>query len=202
MSPLLPLRLLLPPLLLLASASGSAELTPPPGADAPWPDQYHAVIITNLTDIGGRLRQIDIYYDWPRGRALNIVRDQLMSAAAPPLVNVQWSNGTNFIFDAASCDTIQFPVGVLPPDWKTASAAAYLGRRRLDGFDCHVWSNFIFARYYEDVATGYPVAWDGVNGVQHVLSFEVGGVMQDCSMWQAPAYCFDGGSSAGDPASA
>jgi hypothetical protein len=27
-----------------------------------------AVVITNLTASGGRLRQIDIYYDWPRGQ--------------------------------------------------------------------------------------------------------------------------------------
>ena len=27
---------------------------------------------------------------------------------------------------------------------------------------------------------------------QHVMSFEVGGVLED-SKWQAPAYCFNGG---------
>jgi hypothetical protein len=29
---------------------------------------------------------------------------------------------------------------------------------------------------------------------QHVMSFEVGGVLED-SKWQAPAYCFNGGNS-------
>lgn len=187
MPPLLLLLVLLFPLL-LADAAAAAKITPPPGADAPWPEQYHAVIITNLTAHGGRLRQIDIYYDWPHGRALNIVRDQL---SGEPSRDVQWTNGTEFYFDRASCTTSQFLVGLLPPDWKRTTGA-YLGRDRVDGFDCHVWSNFVFARYYEDVATGRPVAWNGSYGVQHVMSFAAGGVMQDPSKWQAPAYCFNG----------
>jgi len=161
------------------------------------------VVITNQTALGGRLQQIDIYYDWPRGRGLNVIRDQL--AVQPRWSwNVEWANGTAFLFDAASCATFQFAVGLLPPDWKTRGGAAYLGRDRVDGFDCHVWSNFLFARYYEDVATGRPVSWN-FNGLQrHVLSFEAGAVLQDSSKWQAPAYCFtntNGGSSANAAAS-
>jgi len=55
----------------------------------------------------------------------------------------------------------------LPPDWKARGGAAYLGRDRVDGFDCHVWSNFVFARYYEGAATGRPVSWTVVNGAVH-----------------------------------
>jgi hypothetical protein len=127
------------------------------------------VVITNQTARGGRLQQIDIYYDWPRGRALNIIRDQLDSAGGePPLRDVQWANGTSFLFDSASCTTFQFAVGLLPPDWKKArGGASYLGRDRVDVFDCHVWSNFVFARYYEDAANGRPVSWSVVNGAVH-----------------------------------
>ncbi|RLM87039.1 uncharacterized protein C2845_PM04G04850 [Panicum miliaceum] len=165
---------------------------------APWPEQFHAVVVTNLTARGGRLEVIDLYYDWPRGRDLNLVRLQLPDGGEPPLRNVEWANGTAYMLDAASCRTFQFAVGLLPPDWK-ARGAAYLGRARVDGFDCHVWSNFLFARYYEDVATGRPVAWNFIGMERHVLSFEPGGVLEDSSMWQAPAYCFDG-SNGGDAA--
>ncbi|CAD6226394.1 unnamed protein product [Miscanthus lutarioriparius] len=220
-----PLLLLLP--LLLATATATAKTTavasvtaaaaaaptrddrgggppappsPVPPATPPWPEQFHAVVITNLSARGGGLQLIDLYYDWPRGRDLNIVRDQL---SREPQWNVEWANGTAFLFDAASCATFQFAVGLLPPDWK-ARGAAYLGRDRVDGFDCHVWSNFVFARYYEDVATGRPVSWN-FNGMQrHVLSFEAGAVLQDSSKWQAPAYCFtntNGGSRANAAAS-
>jgi len=132
--------------------------SPVPPATPPWPEQFHAVVITNLSAHGGGggLQLIDLYYDWPRGRDLNIVRDQL---SGEPQWNVEWTNGTAFLFDAASCATFQFDVGLLPPDWKSRAGAAYLGRDRVDGFDCHVWSNFVFARYYEDVATGRPVSW-------------------------------------------
>ncbi|CAD6220748.1 unnamed protein product [Miscanthus lutarioriparius] len=157
-----------------------APPSPVPPATPPWPEQFHAVVITNLSARGGGLQLIDLYYDWPRGRDLNIVRDQLSREP-------QWN----------------FAVGLLPPDWK-ARGTAYLGRDRVDGFDCHVWSNFVFARYYEDVATGLPVSWN-FNGLQrHVLSFEAGAVLQDSSKWQAPAYCFtdtNGSSSANAVAS-
>lgn len=159
-SSLVVLPLLLP--LLLAAVShataNAAGAGAPPPVPTPWPEQFHAVVFTNLTESGGRLQLIDLYYDWPRGRDLNIVRDQL-SGERRWSWNVEWSNGTAFLFDSASCRTFQFAVGLLPPDWK-ARGAAYLGRDRVDGFDCHVWSNFVFARYYEDVATGRPVSWN------------------------------------------
>jgi hypothetical protein len=92
---------------------------------------------------------------------VNIIRDQLSPAGEPPLRNVEWANGTSYLFDAASCRTFHFAVGLLPPDWKKkARGAAYLGRGCRDGFDCHVWSNFLFARYYEDATTGHPVGWN------------------------------------------
>nr|CAB3455929.1 unnamed protein product [Digitaria exilis] len=194
--------------LLLATAAAAAvggEPSPPPAtATTPWPEKFHAVVVTNLTGSGGRLQQIDIYYDWPRGSALNVIRNQL---AGDPLRDVQWVNGTSYLFDAMSCRAFHFAVGLLPPDWKKKKAghdggggAAYLGREHVDGFDCHVWSNFVFDRYYEDVVTGLPVAWivDGME--RHVLSFEPGAVLEDCSKWQAPAYCFNG-SKADAPAS-
>nr|CAB3455931.1 unnamed protein product [Digitaria exilis] len=186
--------LFLLPLLLAAAATNASVADEPPPPMAPWPEQFHALVITNLTSSGGRLQLIDLYYDWPRGRDLNLIRDQLSDSNSgdPPVMNVEWANGTAYLFDAGSCQIFQFDIGLLPPDWKAHGGAAYLGRRRVDGFDCHVWSNFLFERYYEDVVTGRPVAWSFMGMERHVLSFEVGAVLEDSSMWQAPAYCFDG----------
>ncbi|WVZ62240.1 hypothetical protein U9M48_012006 [Paspalum notatum var. saurae] len=212
-----PLTLL--PLLVLAGGSfavDNAETTPPPataaagaGAGAPppvptpWPEQFHAVVFTNLTESGGQLQLIDLYYDWPKGRNLNLIRGQLSD---DPLYDVEWTNGTSYYFDSGSCRTIRFPVGLLPPDW-LAAGAVYLGRQQVDGFDCHLWTKVDFVWYYEEVATGRPVRWNFFNVLnfcissvaarfsgmqQHVMSFEVGGVLED-SKWQAPAYCFNGG---------
>jgi hypothetical protein len=178
---LLPLLLLLLVLAAGSFAAANAKTTPSsataaagagaaPPTPTPWPEQYHAVLIINRTNNGGRLRQIDIYYDWPNGRSLNIVHDQL---SGEPSWDVQWVNGTEYFFDAASCRTFQYDVGVLPPDWKARGGATYLGRERVDGFDCHVWSNFIFPRYYDDVATGRPVAWINAGSRHYYLQIPV-----------------------------
>ncbi|XP_062188148.1 uncharacterized protein At4g14100-like [Phragmites australis] len=198
--PMPPPPLLLLPLILLAAASAANDkVTPrppfsaadagvPPQVPTPWPEQFHAVVFTNLTESGSRLQMIDLYYDWPGGRNLNLIRDQL---SGDPLYDVEWTNGTSYIFNSTSCRTILFPVGILPPDW-LAAGAVYLGRESVDGFDCHVWTKVDFVWYYEDVATGRPVRWNFFNGMQqHVMSFEVGVVLED-SNWQAPAYCFNG----------
>ncbi|PUZ68787.1 hypothetical protein GQ55_2G056600 [Panicum hallii var. hallii] len=197
-----PSPLMLLPLLLLAAgsfAAGNAKATPPSAAAAagagapapvptPWPEQFHAVVFTNLTESGGRLQLIDLYYDWPKGRNLNLIHSQL---SGDPTYDVEWTNGTSYYFDSGSCRTVRFPVGLLPPDW-LADGAVYLGREHVDGFDCHLWTKVDFIWYYEEVATGRPVRWNFFNGMQqHVMSFEVGRVLED-SKWQAPAYCFNG----------
>ncbi|KAL6647322.1 hypothetical protein ACP70R_014759 [Stipagrostis hirtigluma subsp. patula] len=179
----------------LATAAGAGDGGPPPPVPTPWPEQFHAVVLSNLTASGGRLQLIDLYYDWPHGRNLNVVRDQL---SGEPVYNVEWANGSSYLFDAAasSCRSTWHPVGILPPDW--IAGAAYLGRDAADGFDCHVWSNLFFRRYYEDVATGRPVRWNFNGAERHVMSFEAGGVPEaGSSKWQAPACCFNGGNNAG-----
>lgn len=190
---------LLLPLLVVAADAVTPTLKPPsilvaagdddaPPVPTPWPEQFHAVMFTNLTESGGQLQVIDLYYDWPRGRNLNLIRNQL---SGDPKYDVEWTNGTSYIFDSASCRTILFPVGILPPNW--LHGAVYLGRESTDGFDCHVWTKVDFIWYYEDVVTHRPVRWNFYTGMQqHVMSFEVGGVLED-SHWQAPAHCFADG---------
>ncbi|CAD6220763.1 unnamed protein product [Miscanthus lutarioriparius] len=166
-------------------------MSPPPS-----PLAFHAVVFTNLTESGGRLQLIDLYYDWPGDRNLNLIRDQL---SGDPLYDVEWTNGTSYFFDSASCHSRLFPVGLLPPDW-LAAGAVYLGREHVDGFDCHLWTkvDFVCFSFFTYAVRGLC---SSVNDdqcscspgmQQHVMSFEVGGVLED-SKWQAPAYCFNGG---------
>ncbi|KAF8677908.1 hypothetical protein HU200_046393 [Digitaria exilis] len=184
-APMSRLRLPLLTLLLLATAAAAAVgvgPSPPPATTTPWPEKFHAVVVTNLTGSGGRLQKIDIYYDWPRGSALNVIRNQL---TGDPLRDVQWVNGTSYLLSLLRRKKKAGRDG--------GGGAAYLGRKHVDGFDCH--------RYFEDVVTGFPVAWIAADGMErHVLSFEPGAVLEDCSKWQAPAYCFNG-SNADAPAS-
>ncbi|KAL5658827.1 hypothetical protein ACJX0J_031990, partial [Zea mays] len=131
----------------------------------PWPERFHAVLFTNLTNYteastGPPLRVTDLYYDWPRRRNLNLVRHQL---SADPLYDVEWNNGTGFYFDSKACRVEQFPVGVLPPWWLSGGGAEYVGRRVAGGIDCHVWGKAGFIFYYEEARTGRPVRWDFVD---------------------------------------
>ncbi|XP_015694543.2 uncharacterized protein At4g14100-like [Oryza brachyantha] len=196
-----PPPLLLPLLAALALAAGppsdAAEASlggvdppAPSPSPTPWPEQFHAVLFTNMTGSGGGgglLQMTDLYYDWPGGRNLNLVTRQL---SGDPIYDVEWTNGTSYYFNSTSCRTMLFPVGILPPDW-LAAGAVYLGRDTVDGFNCHVWTKVGFIWYYEDVLTHRPVRWNFYTGMQqHVMSFEVGGVLED-SKWQAPGRCFN-----------
>jgi hypothetical protein len=167
-----PLQLLL---LLAAVAAANAPPSvaggPPPPTPTPWPEQYHAVLLTNYTESGGRLELVDVYYDWPRGRTLNILRAQL---SGEPVFDILWANGSTYAFDhsaSPSCTAALLPVGLLPPDW--VDGAAYVGRDVVDGFDCHIWSHRFFTRYYEEVATGRPVFWVFAGSSTLALSFSL-----------------------------
>ena len=149
-------------LLLLAATTATATTTTaehkhrsdsdPPPSPTPWPERFHAVLFTNLTNYsdastGPPLRITDLYYDWPRRRNLNLVRHQL---SPDPLYDVEWNNRTTFYFDSSACRVEQqFPVGVLPPWWLSSGGAEYLGRRAAGGIDCHVWGKAGFIFYYE-----------------------------------------------------
>ncbi|KAI6677297.1 hypothetical protein NL676_038093 [Syzygium grande] len=167
---------------------GRPDPTPTP-TPTPWPHQFHAALFMNNS--GGALQLVDLWYDWPNGRNLNAIRDQLSPSV---LHDVEWDNGTSFFYTpggaggGGSCRTLHFEVGILRPDW--LEGASYLGRRRVDGFLCDGWEKVDFIWYYEDVATKRPVYWAFFNGMKaHVMTFEVGAALEDAE-WQAPAYCF------------
>jgi hypothetical protein len=164
-------HLMLFPLLSFFLLAANVETAAAAAVPTPWPEQFHAVLLTNLTGNGGQLELIDVYYDWPRGRTLNVVRSQLSSE---PLYNVEWVNGSSYLFasSSASCTATWHRVGVLPPDW--AHDAAYLGRGTVDGFECHVWSHPFFVRYYQDVATGRPVFWNFVGSSSYFFFLFLG----------------------------
>ncbi|CAA6660067.1 unnamed protein product [Spirodela intermedia] len=153
-----------------AAAGGGGEEPIP----APWPAQFHARLLTNLTS-SGRLRNI-IVMQW-----------QLTEV----MYDVEWGNGTTFYYTlgpAGSCRVEHFPVGILRPDFM--ADATYLGRVRTDGFLCDRWQKLGFIWYYQEVATKRPVRWDFYDGISmDVMTFDEGAVLNG-PQWQAPAWCF------------
>ncbi|XP_028775390.1 uncharacterized protein At4g14100-like [Neltuma alba] len=171
-------------ILLLMSCPASSTSTPTP---TPWPEQFHALLYMNLSD--ARLQLTDLWYDWPKGRNVNIIRRQLVGHI---LYDVEWDNGTSYYFTLGpnpTCRVVDFEVGIPRPNF--LDDANYLGTQVTDGFLCHVWEKVDFIWYYEDVLTGRPVRWDFYDGISsHVITYEVGAVLPD-SVTQAPAHCFN-----------
>ncbi|KAA8535486.1 hypothetical protein F0562_030489 [Nyssa sinensis] len=160
----------------------SEDLTPTP---LPWPERFHALLYMNLSTT--HLQINNLWYDWPKGRNVNIFQKQLGVLQ----YDIEWNNGTSFYYTFganATCETIYFGVGIPRPDF--LDGAIYLGTAVTDGFLCNVWEKVDFIWYYEDVYTKQPVRWDFYDGIStHVITFEVGAALPD-SITQAPAYCF------------
>ncbi|KAH0993326.1 hypothetical protein GBA52_004809 [Prunus armeniaca] len=136
-----------------------------------------------------KLQLSDLWYDWPKGRNVNIFQKQLGEV----LYDVEWNNGTSFYYtigENGACEVMEFEVGIPRPDF-LLDGAHYLGTEVTDGFLCNVWEKVDFIWYYEDVYTRRPVRWDFYDGISsQVMTFEVGAVLPD-SVTQAPAYCFN-----------
>jgi hypothetical protein len=69
-----------------------------------WPDQLHAIL---LQDRDGELADVDLYYDWPGGRNLNIIKSRSDGSV---LYDNERNNGRSVVTpqgsDSASCDSI------------------------------------------------------------------------------------------------
>lgn len=103
----------------------------------------------------GKLSTIDLWYDYPNGRNLNLIQKQLGVLTH----DVEYTNGTSFYYELeqGTCKKITFTVGILRPDW--LSGATYIGTENIDGFKCNVWEKVDFIRYWEDVESQRPVSW-------------------------------------------
>lgn len=146
---------------LLLLLSVAAQVRSDTGDPLPtlWPERFHALLYMNLSS--GKLQMTDLWYDWPKGRNVNLMQKQL----GVLLHDVEWNNGTSFYYTLGAdgtCRVMHFEVGIPRPDWLAGST--YLGRRYTDGFLCHVWEKVDFIWYYEDVNMHIPVRWDFYDG--------------------------------------
>lgn len=146
---------------LVISSSEWPRFTPTP---SPWPEQFHALLYMNLST--SRLQMSDLWYDWPKGRNVNIFQKQLGEV----LYDIEWNNGTSFYYTLGAqgaCQVMDFVVGIPRPDF--LDGANYIGTTVTDGFLCNVWEKVDFIWYYEDVMTRRPVRWDFYDGMCLIL---------------------------------
>ncbi|CAM9610340.1 unnamed protein product [Choristocarpus tenellus] len=88
-----------------------------------WPEKFHALLTQNTS---GDLAVVDLWYDFPGGRNLNIIQRQ-GSELDGPLWDNERQNGSTYYYTPATgdCNVIDMGVGVLRPEW--LSEATYLG---------------------------------------------------------------------------
>jgi hypothetical protein len=152
-----------------------------------WPSVFHATMKQNRSN---HLSLVDLFYDWPAGLNLNIIKSLDEERI---LYDIEWNNHTSYYVDRAkrSCKTIIFPVGILCPTW--LEGAEYVGDENVNGIASRVFTKAEFITYYESINTRLPVRWIfHDSGMQEdVLTFDVG-IKSTPSQYQAPSYCFDG----------
>lgn len=115
-------------LLSIASLAGSHAPAGPPV----WPKQFHALLFQNRSDA---LALVDLYYDWPNGRQLSVIRSQLGAVKW----NLEFANKSSLLWspDAKTCTSDSMSFGVLSPDW--LSSAVNAGRQVVDGLVAETW---------------------------------------------------------------
>lgn len=168
------------------SSAQSAEPSPPI-----WPQTFHATLFQNRS---GNLAIVDLWYDWPGGRNLNLIhsqQDDQKGFNQGPLYDIEWQNGTTYYFRPMmqTCNSIEMGVGILTPDW--LKGAKYLGMEIVDLYNCTVWAKANFITYYAEVGTNRPVKWTFFDGMtEHLIVYEPN-TTASSSTWQLPRYCFD-----------
>lgn len=168
----------------------TVSLSSSPPSPPFWSSNFHARM---SQERNGSLAITDLYYDFPRGRNINLIQGQHKAA----LWDNERGNGSTYYYtpEKKQCKCIQMPAGLLRPDW--LQGAVYNGTESIDNFDCHVWSQGdaipphtgYFVTYYEDVQTRFPVRWVFYDNAKFdIISWKENETLQE-NLWQIPDYC-------------
>jgi len=159
-----------------------------------WPDRFHVLLITwkndptflpDLDMRGSALGVDDLYYDWPGGNNVIVMRMQHQEGDT-----VDWACNTGWYTYTPSlkqCTSRHVPFGVLRRDW--LANATYEGTEVVRGFTCHKWAKLDFITYWADVETEHPVRWMFFTGmVQEVVQYTEG-EPPPTKYLRVPEYC-------------
>ncbi|CAM9189379.1 unnamed protein product [Scytosiphon promiscuus] len=122
------------------AGAGAAATSLPDDTPSPpiWPVRFHALMSqVDHEDYG----VVDLWYDYPAGRNLNVIQTQGGEADGPLFSNEQ-ANGTSYYYHPAKpkeeyCDVMDFGVGIITPDW--LKDATYLGEEQCGIYQCTKW---------------------------------------------------------------
>jgi len=179
-------------LLLLLTALIDVQALGASPLPSPWPQTFHAHLRQNRN---GTLAIDDLYYDWTRGRNMNLIQ----ALNTPVLYDNEQGNGTTYYYtpDTEKCECMTTAYGLLRPDW--LDGATYNGTDVVNEVPCNVWSHGTaitpytgyFVTYYEHLTKKVPVRWLFYDGATFdVISWNVNKTLKE-QKWQLPDYCFE-----------
>lgn len=157
-----------------------------------WPEAFH---MSAWQTTPGDRSIVDLYYDWPHGRNLNIIRSA-RRAADGPLWDMEFQNGTSYYFrpKIGTCRTVEMGYGLLPPNW-LKGASLIEEHVLVNGVLTDLWAKgespyagVPFIYYYNERNTSRPVRWHFyTEQVLDIIEWVPGETMD---WWQGlPAYC-------------
>ncbi|KAF5834353.1 hypothetical protein DUNSADRAFT_9016 [Dunaliella salina] len=165
------------------------HLAKPSEAPSPpvWPEQFTAVLLQNRKNA---YSLTELWYDFKGGRNMNLIQSQLDLKGT--LFDLELDNKTSYYYnkEAGTCRTIEFPVGILRPEW--LAGARYLGQQVIHNISTYGFTKADgFITYYSEVAPPHrPVQWRFFDGaIFDVLIWKDGNIMPEES-WQIPGFCF------------
>jgi len=121
-----------------------------------WPEKFVLVQRRIPDDDSGNASTVT-YYDWKRQANLIVITPD--GNETDVLWDLELGTKHSYYFKPAAetCQPMQFPVGILRPNW--LSNATCLGTRMVLGRKCVAWTKADFIDYYADAETSEPVSW-------------------------------------------
>lgn len=161
-----------------------------------WPETFHAKILQTRK---GLVSLMDLYYDFPNGRYLNVLTDQLDRIS---LHDNGRTNGTAYFYDqeGITCEGVKTHVSILKPDW--LGGATYAGLHEVGGFEVDCWqqgrappphpaTNPFLTYCSTKTANREPVRWVFYDGSSFdVMSWNIGVTPPSDLSWDIPPVCF------------
>eukprot|EP00316_Scyphosphaera_apsteinii_P017690 CAMPEP_0119319928 /NCGR_PEP_ID=MMETSP1333-20130426/50847_1 /TAXON_ID=418940 /ORGANISM="Scyphosphaera apsteinii, Strain RCC1455" /LENGTH=194 /DNA_ID=CAMNT_0007326483 /DNA_START=89 /DNA_END=673 /DNA_ORIENTATION=+ len=154
-----------------------------------WPERFVLVQRKYPDDPAMGNETTITFYDWLAGA--NLIKITPDSNHSDVLWDLELNTRHSFYFRPArnSCQSIDFPVGILRPDW--LNNATYLGRVIHNGRECFKWTKVDFIDYYAATESCEPVAWyfHSMRAAFETIYYQPGAHVPHTSWFTPPEYC-------------
>eukprot|EP00967_Tisochrysis_lutea_P084062 scaffold117309_cov40-Tisochrysis_lutea.AAC.1 len=174
--------------LLVVSQLGVCGPAPPV-----WPRRF-TLVQRRIPDVGSKvgLATTVTYYDADRGA--NLIQIFPDSNISDELWDLELDSHKSYYITPSrhSCRPMEFPVGILRPNW-LANATA-LGLHVVNGHKVLGWTKVDFIDYFADIETCQPIRWyfHAMKAHFDTIYWAPGLAVPNSSWFAPPTYCREG----------